>query len=143
MSTIHEMAPPERTADADEPVRSDTDVDVVRTWPTTAMDHAWPSFRDAAARYGYDETSASTMFAALPSLHLEPDVAATWMGSGFTTWGTRVWLEAGFDADAVDEALEYQRWRFSAEEAFWARRDGTSRADLAARRRLFELLSGH
>src|SRR5689334_20128955 len=124
---------PEPSAHASRPPSHD--------WPSKAMERSWPAFRDAAARYGYDDARASTMYAALPSLLVDPEVAATWMEAGFTTWSTRVWVEAGFALDAVAEAAEYQRWGLNAEDAFWVRKDGTSATTLRERRALVEVLT--
>jgi hypothetical protein len=97
------------------------------------------SFSRCAREQGHRPDDVELLRNTIPGLGLSDELAARWMAEGFTPWGARVWLDAGFDDPA--EAHEYRRWHLGAEESFWARRDGIAATDLVWRRRLLDWMA--
>lgn len=103
------------------------------------MNDHWTRFEATAGAQGYRSDEAGLLYRTIPRVRLDAATATGWMYEGFTPWAARVWIDAGLDNAA--EAHEYSRWRVTAEEAFWIRRDGLSQVELRARREVVEWMA--
>ena len=96
-------------------------------------------FGAVASALGYDFHATRQMFDAATAFGLPIAVATEWLEADITPWGVHGWLAQGF-ADGA-EAIEYRRWGFTPELAYWARRDGVAEPTLRAYRTLIEVLA--